>query len=256
MCCFSRPVYAVEGTKIYARAEGPRQLVVYEMRVGAREELAMVLPIPVAEGAGEDAISFVDLSGSPAFFRALEFAFREHEIVPQSRGGEKSARLAVQQVGAFEASFVPSAADFDRLDPRFAIASDVWRGIPSVAGFGFVVFRLRTPPDARGFLARTFGGPRSEATPYHPMAFWFPRRDPTRTFFPTLHIHDGAAHARARFDHWLYTQAAVCPTGWTAGRFGFRDGMMGPGKELVLDGPGQRLRIEGEHANTDTWIAG
>ncbi len=32
------------------------------------------------------------------------------------------------------------------------------------------------------------------------MAFEFPHRDPTRLFFPTVHVHDGRVHARAEFD--------------------------------------------------------
>lgn len=40
------------------------------------------------------------------------------------------------------------------------------------------------------------------------MAFDFPRRDPSSLFFPTVHVHDGAVHEEASFDHHLYCQLA------------------------------------------------
>lgn len=39
------------------------------------------------------------------------------------------------------------------------------------------------------------------------MAFEFPRANPAKLFFPTIHIHDGKVHATADFDHVLYCQA-------------------------------------------------
>ena len=39
------------------------------------------------------------------------------------------------------------------------------------------------------------------------MAFEFPRAEPKRLFFPTVHIHDGKVHATAVFDHSLYCQS-------------------------------------------------
>jgi hypothetical protein len=49
MCCFSRPVEHVSNTSIFARpvAKG-RQALVYTIQLNAREDLAMILPIPVA----------------------------------------------------------------------------------------------------------------------------------------------------------------------------------------------------------------
>ena len=38
------------------------------------------------------------------------------------------------------------------------------------------------------------------------MAFSFPRHDPDRLFFPTVHIHDGHVYSVAQFDHSLYYQ--------------------------------------------------
>lgn len=189
MCCFSRQVRSVSATQVFARphADG-RQSLAYAMRYQADEPLALVLPIPVAEGAGEDAVEWIDLQGCPGLFDQLGQAFAE----PPTRGGARRGAvpmLAVAQVGSFEASFAPSAAALARLDPRFSLPPSVVAALPALEGRGFVVARLR--PDA---------------TKIHPLGFTFPRRDPTRAFFPTLHVHDGRVHATAEFDHTLYLQ--------------------------------------------------
>lgn len=257
MCCFSSRVERVSGTRIFARAEGQRQLVVYEMSLLAQGELAMVLPIPVALGAGEDAVEMVDLSAAPHFFRQLDMAFEtELSLAAPSRLAPQPAALKVHQVGDFEASFVPHAVDFDRLDPRFAIPSAVWASIPEVAGFGFVVFKLREAAPEPGLLDRLLGrqAPREERR-YHPMAFWFPRRDASRLFFPTLHIHDGAAHPEADFDHTLYAQASEAPDGWDRSEAPLRSRVWGAAQLHVADAPGHRLSVRGVRPNRDTWIA-
>ena len=97
--------------------------------------------------------------------------------------------LQVHEVGSFVASFVPGRADFDRLDPRFRLPDSVWDRVPSADDFGFAVFQLQPGKHH-----------------VHPMAFRFRTRDPSRLFFPTVHVHDGRVHARAKFDHALYYQ--------------------------------------------------
>jgi hypothetical protein len=237
MCCFSKPIRAVGATRIFARAEGPRQLVVYETSVDADGELAMVLPIPTRAGASDADIEFVDLTSSPTFFAGLEHAYPQ----PKMRGlPRQQQRLAVHVVGSFEASFVPTADDFDRVDRRFAIPRSVWSRAPAVAGFGFVVFKLAAS--------------KSSLRAFHPMAFWFPRRDLDRLYFPTLHIHDGTVRARADFDHALYAQSDTPVEGWERSSASFQDGVAGKGRSLVLASPGRRRRIHGSHANEDTWI--
>src|SRR5262249_58819336 len=64
-----------------------------------------------------------------------------------------------------------------------------WDALPAYKDHGFAVFKLK-----------------KGAKTIHPMAFEFPRRDPKRLFFPTVHIHDGAVHPTAKFDHSLYLQ--------------------------------------------------
>lgn len=197
MCCFSKPVSFVGSTKIFARfLDFSTQCIVYEMRVGAAEELAMILPIPVAQPAKQDAVKFADFSRYTNFFRHLENAFPEPEgpfgaLPLRASGSPGEAKLKVQRVGAFDASFVPKIADFGRLDERFRLDNSVWKSLPQYKNYGFAVFKLRKGEQL-----------------VHPMAFRFPSAMPGRfLYFPTVHIHDGAVHETEDFDHTLYAQA-------------------------------------------------
>jgi hypothetical protein len=195
MCCFSRPVRLVADTNIFARAskEG-RQYLVYSMRLDAAEDLAMILPIPVPPKSAENAVKFINLEKYSEFFADLRRGFPTPPP-PKSvdRGSIKSAAkkstLEVVNVGSFEASFVPSVADFERLDGRFRLPSGVWDQLPQYRDFGFAVFKLK-----------------SGNQKVHPMAFEFPRARPMELFFPMVHIHDGSVKPNARFHHDLFCQ--------------------------------------------------
>jgi hypothetical protein len=191
MCCFSGPVEDVSGTRIFARLDGQRQALVYQMQFSATADLAMVLPLPTPAGSAEDALEFVDLSGYEDLFDDLWSGFPQPRSLSRGRGpnSDSFGELEVVQVGSFEASFVPTLADFERLDARFRLDAGVWDALPQYADWGFAVFKLR-----------------SQDHSVHPMALWFPTRQPEAVFFPTVHIHDGGVHARARFDHTLYCQ--------------------------------------------------
>jgi hypothetical protein len=198
MCCFSKPVDLVTNTNIFARsAEKGRQFLVYSMTLSSKEDLAMILPLPVPAGTAEDAVRFIDLHEYPQFFADLKSGFPEPIMKSLGRGekGEApagaKAPLAVVEVGEFEASFVPAIKDFSRLDERFRIADSAWEKLPAYKSFGFAVFKLK-----------------KGAKTIHPMAFEFPRAKAKELFFPTVHIHDGQVHAKAEFDHSLYCQKA------------------------------------------------
>jgi hypothetical protein len=197
MCCFSGNVSFVSNTRIFARAEDSiRQFVVYQMAFGAKEDLAMILPLPVRQGSGEDAVRFIDLSGYKEFFSDLQSGFPRPAAIAPAPAPIKPAAIPptikVQAVGNYEASFVPTAADFKRLDKRFRLADNVWKKLPGYENHGFAVFKLKS------------GEHES-----HPMAFSFPRRQVGSLFFPTVHIHDGEVHPKADFDHLLYCQPSV-----------------------------------------------
>ncbi len=231
---FARPLR--EGTA----TAGDRQFLAYSMSLDADGELAMVLPLPVPKGCREDAVVFRDMSGAKNFFDLLDAMFPMDLSRFEQQHGTLGARsrqalLEVHAVGDFEASFVPSREDFSRLDPRFQLSSDVWDALPQYADWGFCVFKLHARDPHEGDSERGHGrgderggdghdeeggllskirkvfrrrpAPRPAATrEYHPMAFEFPRRDPSQLFFPTVHVHDGKVHETAHFDHSLYCQ--------------------------------------------------
>jgi hypothetical protein len=253
-------VTSVSATNIFARAApggappgGPaasgQQYLAYSMTLAAPEDLAMILPLPAPQGVREDAVRFIDLSGYPEFFDHLANGFPEEqtdgdELELSASLGSKAAPLAVVDVGSFQASFVPTIADFDRLDPRFRLPTDVWPRLGRYASFGFAVFRLKA------------GQHR-----IHPMALTFLRADPTKLFFPTVHVHDGEVHETADFDHALYCQRAVDvapdptwrrsskPT-WLFTRPGGDRGLLERNQHCL------RRRIVGPAPNRDVYVEG
>ncbi len=200
MCCFSRAVERVANTNIFARSskEG-RQFLVYSMMLSAKEDLAMILPIPVPKESKDDAVRFVNLEKYPDFFADMLKGFPPP--LTRSKGRETfglapaNKALPVVEVGSFEASFVPSIKDFDRLDDRFRLPTEVWDKLPLYKDYGFTVFKLK-----------------KGAKTIHPMAFEFPRAKPEKIFFPTVHIHDGKVHDSAVFDHHLFCQRSETET--------------------------------------------
>ncbi len=269
MCCFSRPIPYVASTRIFARLVGARQRLAYAMSFAAAEELAMVLPLPVAVGAGDDAVRFVDLSGYRTFFTDLEAGF-PRLMMPAAKGGPAvrggiapQPRLTVHPVGDFEASFVPTPADFTRLDPRFRLPARVLTDLTSYRDWGFAVVQLR--PSMRGFWGRL----RRTRNTMQPLALDFPTRDRDRLFFPTLHVHDGEVHAEAAFDHTLYWQlpagvAAPPPADRAPMVLGAPMNLSPPAGRFMdlarardlVDGeaPCHRRVLAGMLPNQDTWI--
>ncbi len=202
MCCFSvatpvgllarlftRPV-RVSRTRILARmVDERRQRLAYGMDLQTDQELAMVLPLPVVRGSGDDAVRFLDLSETPRMFDELDELFELTQVA--SKGGfplrlERQKTLVVHEVGSFVASYVPTRADFDRLDLRFRLPAVLFDAVAHYADYGFAVFQLR-PGNVT----------------VHPMGLELPTRSPDKLFFPTVHVHDGRFHATARFDHAL-----------------------------------------------------
>ena len=203
MCCFSGKVDVVADTNIFARAskEG-RQFLVYSMRFKSGDDLAMILPIPTPKDSAEDAVKFINLEKYETFFDDLRagFPLPKSDSRGPKPGGDANTPLAVVEVGSFVASFVPAVKDFARLDKQFRLPDGVWDNLPQYKDFGFAVFKLKKPEKGTKKV--------------HPMAFEFPRADKGVLFFPTVHIHDGEVHPKAKFDHALFCQAAGAPVGW------------------------------------------
>lgn len=241
MCCFSKSIESVSGTRIFARSEGERQYLVYSMELSAATDLAMVLPVPVAQPGAEDSVSFINLEDYPRFFSDMR-----RGIFPLTRGAQAAAtrgagRLAVVDVGAFEASFVPSMPDFCRLDERFRLSADMLAALPMYTDYGFSVCQLK----ASSSLQRI-----------HPFAFSFKTREPQAIFFPTVHIHDGVVHETAQFDHQLFCQLEESPAHWLgslepAGTF---MNLSKAGSVVNRDQHCFYRQLSGEHPNRDTWL--
>lgn len=252
MCCFSvatpvgllarlfaRPIH-VSRTSIFARMIAPGvQALAYGMDLASAREVAMVLPLPVVPGSGEDALRFVDLQAHPRMFDELRALFDLEAPLARSKGGlavSRAPRLVVHEVGSFVASYVPTRADFTRLDPRFRLPDVLFDAVPHYADYGFAVFQLVPGKHT-----------------IHPMALTFPTRDPARLFVPTVHLHDGRFRAEATFDHAIYYQRAAGPITGDVPAFG------APTKSyadlVALDAPLARRVLRGKLANADTWVA-
>lgn len=269
MCCFTDTVEMVANTRIFARAAGRRQVIAYAMELSARDDLAMVLPIPVPAGAPPDAVRFLSLEDHPRFFAELSSLFVEMAGVAGTLDeldmGADLDVLEVHEVGAFDASFVPSPGDFVRLDRRFRIDESVWSAVPEPGydTYGFAVFKLRA-------------GANQEV---HPMAFEFPTRRPGELFFPTVHVHDGRYHEDAEFAHALYGRLetpardaeegpiapfVVAELETSVGALSLERAAGDPGSVEALDGCSDvlgeegllfRAGVHGLHPNRDVWMA-
>lgn len=257
MCIFTGEVEQVSATQIFARhLDDGRQAIIYAMSVVAPREVAMVLPVPIAPGgtrtSGSSALSgehnpveFFDLSGYHDLFddlaKTFEVPFHDrHSDLELLFEDEPQGTLVVHEVGAFSASFVPSRADFARLDRRFRIPDRVFTKVPAYADFGFAVFQLR----ADDYLQDI-----------HPMAFAFPTRAPNALYFPTLHVHDGATPPpAATFDHTLYCQRPTPPKTWERSESAVEgDVDLERAKGLIAKGPAYRRTMRGTFVNEDIW---
>jgi len=259
MCCFTIPTPSnvwqrffgarvhVSATNIFARITAPGvQVLAYSMNLRTSHDVAMVLPVPVRPNAGENAVRFIDLSAHPNMFSDLDMLFAM-EVQALPKGGLVPAfsgarpTLVVYDVGSFIASYVPSRHDFDRLDRRFWLPRVLFDAVPHYKDYGFAVFQLKP----------------GKVT-VHPMAFSFPSRELDRLFFPTVHLHDGRYHARARFDHALYYQHPRVYR-WDGGAFeSDAVSVKPPDKDYAglidLNRAVIRRKLRGRFANEDVWV--
>ena len=270
MCCFTGTVTQVEKTRIFARRVDERtQSLAYAMNVEASGDLAMVLPLPTDLAAGDGAVRFVDLSQEPHLFATLDALFPVLEMegsltfdVEASRQA-KPQTLAVHTVGDYEASFVPTASDFERLDARFRLSPAIIESLCARERFGFAVFQLRgfgaasTPP--RPWWKRVFGADEAPAgattrKTFHPMGLTFQSREPGMLFLPTVHVHDGTLSATARFDHVLYAQGAAEPSWETSESAPHPHTVARAGGILAEGALVRRLAVVGELPNRDVLV--
>ncbi len=253
MCIFSQQIDHVGSTRIFVADLGSGvHATAYQMAFRAPEPVAMILPIPTLKGSGDEALAFVNLGGYDDFFDDLARCFPRPRS-PRTGGygiaeTPPAALLAVKEVGDYEASYVPSVADFHRLDPRFRLPDSAWETLPDYHGFGFAVFQLR---------------PGRGTQRVHPIAYRYPAESPEELFFPTVHVHDGGhAERRAGFDHELYAQASwPTPDRDSAWRIGslLPGCMMDIGRSQGLVAPEvplRRVALHGDYPNADVVALG
>lgn len=242
MCCFSGNIDKVSKTRIFARDNGSSQLLVYAMDLDAPEDLAMILPIPVKQGTQK--IEFIDLSKNTDFFEKIEALFPKNVRKGMSRGMlsygmDSDSMLEVHKVGSYDASFVPTIDDMDRLDKRFTIPTSVWKQIPEYRTFGFAVFKL-----TKGEAER------------HPMGFKFESGIASnQIFFPTVHIHGGERMPPSEyFDHTLYAQSSRKIAGrWLESNAAGKE-LVSSMKETMIEGKVYKKTIEGDCPNEDQYF--
>ncbi|MAB88916.1 MAG: hypothetical protein CMJ90_05605, partial [Planctomycetes bacterium] len=174
MCCFSGPVDRVAETNIFAReSRKGHQFIVYSMTLETSADVAMILPLPVPVGSGEKAVTFINLEEYNGFFADAHRGFprpRSKSATDLRAVRPSEQQLEVVSVGSFEASFVPTVADFARLDKRFRLPDGTFEKLPGYRDWGFAVFKLKK-------------GKKK----IHPMALEMPTRWPKKLFFPTVH---------------------------------------------------------------------
>jgi hypothetical protein len=192
----------VSKTNIFASHTKPGfQTIIYSLSIASSTQAAMILPLPVALNAGENALKFIDLSSYAEFFddlaRVCQPLYQVSDFGAGCAGDEPLNILPVYDVGDYEASYVPTMADFNRLDSRFRLADEVWEKMPDYSDYGFAVFQLKTTLSNEG---------ETKENKIHPMAFEFQTRDSQKLFFPTVHVHDGDYHSEAGFYHTFYCQ--------------------------------------------------
>jgi hypothetical protein len=216
------------------------------MNFSSTREVAMILPLPVVPGSGEDAVKFVSLEKEPRMFEELALLFEMMQPLARKGGfqltRQSAPKLVVHDIGSFIASYVPARADFARLDARFRMPDVLFDAVPAYADYGFAVFQLKP----------------GKVT-VHPMALTFPTRAPEKLFFPTVHVHDGRFQPTAKFDHALYYQHPDCPEPGPMATFG-KDtvGWLMPRKSyeglLVAEKPVVRRTLHAKLPNADVWI--
>ena len=281
MCIFSGHVEDVNSTNIFARVSGNVEYLAYSMNVAAEMDVAMILPIPAvlpdktnlinnigSSGytLSKDGIIFLDLSDYPELFKDLESPFQvtTREFDNLSFSASKGV-LAVEQVGDYICTFVPTNNDWDRIDPQFKLSNDTWAKLNYQENYSFVVVQLNIiekfpKMNVLGKSNRVKPSARVEKKKFHPIAFIFETQFPNWIYFPTTHVHDGQVHDREEFNHNFYFQsleikkpheAGFEKSGSTAGAFvniAKAKGLVEP-NQLIL-----KSTMNGTFPNLDTWV--
>jgi hypothetical protein len=214
MGCFSGGV-EVKGTKMFARLDGVgNQYIVYSVEYASTVDTALILPLPIAEC--DPSIQFVPLDGYGDFFNDLASGF-----VPRNMGRWMQVRSDYGDLPGLRhkgIAYLPSIADFARLDEAFRPPPDFLDQFPHYRDFGFVVAKLpstEVPFEAIGDISaeefaerrrELLGDVPADRARLIPIAFRFATREPRCIYFPTILVQNGECRTTADFDHTLYLQ--------------------------------------------------
>lgn len=189
MCIITSTVDSVSTTRIYISADhaNRRQLTIYSNVVASPEENVMVLPVP-----NPDSVELLDFSHYPDFFTDLKACFIERTQRSYTNNtflvSKSTNSLPVFRIGSYDASIVPSIADFPRLQIPMDRTLIPFLKSKYNAEFGFIICRL---------------APGKKE--YHPFAYTHDQHSSYRLFIPTMHYHPGDYNAD--WDHLIYSPA-------------------------------------------------
>lgn len=180
----------VSGTHIFAAVNGDRQILVYQASVefddnDGSDKNAIILPVP---GDGDD-VDMVDMSGNEEFFDTLNANFRRPTMRGTFGGGDDYLGgdfLAVQDVGAYQISIVPSVADLERINPDLFVMNDMTKNTiraKYAKGYAFVVAVLKPGR-------------------FQPLCYTHKALPNGKVFVPTRHEH-GESKGRPSWDHFV-----------------------------------------------------
>jgi len=181
MCCISKPIINVAGTKLFCgvNKEKTRQFTVYSNTVeNVSNNNAMVLPVPYP-----DSVKFHNLEAYKNFFKDCQKCF----VTQQSqdfgltnsyslKSFEGKKKLDVVNVGSFQVSLAKSLKELKLVDTNvFELSEGLENALTkhySNSMFGFIICKL-----AKG------------KENYHPFAYSHNMLN-NKVFIPTRHYHD------------------------------------------------------------------
>ncbi len=252
MCIILTHVESVSNTQIYISSskDRTRQIVIYTNKVDSPLENAMILPVP-----NPLSVELLNFSHYKDIFEDCNKCFRflddSYNDSHNTRALYASASLPsrpplpVYTVGSYQASIVPSFADFDRLNLKILrVNPEVFKLLKDTydSSFGFIVCQLRTGSHQ-----------------YHPFAYTHDIHSSRLLFTPTLHYHLGESSVTADWDHIIYSPMTDL---YTTGRYVFKNTNDVDWKKIpeAYRWPSQgyftmnRHCIQGNKKNKDLWL--
>jgi hypothetical protein len=198
MGIFSTPVRVASTFNFFARANADHQFLACNFRYEADAPFTLILPLPTPPDAPASAVRFINLSGYDEFFSDLRRGFPDltRDTGKQSftdRLREKVRDWLDLDTTQIEFAFFPNRAVLADMRDHWPLSDAVWATLEPYATCGLVGLKLE-----------------AGANRLPPVAFEFPRRNPTELSFPTAHNLAGPATMRQA----LYAQMSQRSLEW------------------------------------------